>query len=130
MVFREAPFVGRLAALCSYTCFALFYAHTLVIILLKAGSPALAWIRRGPLAGLGIISYGVYLFHKPFHTIFANALGISDTYLTFGNGALYLLLELCLLILFSASVWVCVENPAIGLGRRFSRGLRTSPPRS
>jgi peptidoglycan/LPS O-acetylase OafA/YrhL len=127
LVVREAPFVGRLAALCSYACFALFYAHTLVIILLGAGSRALAWIRRGPLAGLGIISYGVYLFHKPFHTLFANALNISDTYLTFGNGALYLLLELGLLLLFSASVWFCIEKPIIRLGRRLSRGPRTAP---
>jgi peptidoglycan/LPS O-acetylase OafA/YrhL len=130
LVFSEAPFVGRLPALFSYTCVALFYAHTLVIILLRAGSPALAWIRRGPLAGLGIISYGVYLFHKPFHTLFANALNISDTYLTFGNGPLYLLLELVLLMLFSASVWMCMEKRAIRLGRRLSQGPRPAPPQA
>jgi peptidoglycan/LPS O-acetylase OafA/YrhL len=128
LVRYEAPFVGKLPALISYTCFALFYAHTLVIMLLGAGSPALAWVRRGPLAGLGIISYGVYLFHKPFHTLFANALNISDTYLTFGNGALYLPLELGLLLLFSATVWFCLEKPMINLGRRLSRDPRTATP--
>jgi peptidoglycan/LPS O-acetylase OafA/YrhL len=124
----EAPFVGRVPALLSYTCFALFYTATLVIIVARAGSPALGWIRRGPLAGLGIISYGVYLFHKPFHTLFANAMGLSDTYLTFGWGALYLPLELALLLLFSAAVWVCLENPAIRLGRRLGRRPPPAPP--
>lgn len=128
LALSEAPFVGKMPALFSYACFALFYAHTLVIILLIAGSPALGWLRRGPLAGLGIISYGVYLFHKPFHTLFANALHLSDTYLTFGNGAAYLPVELGLLILFSACVWVCIESPAIRLGRRLSRGPRSAPP--
>ena len=94
LTYREAPFVGKFPALCSYTCFALFYSTSLVIIILQAGSPALGWIRRGPLAALGIISYGVYLFHKPFHTLFANAMGISDTYLTFPRGPYYLILEL------------------------------------
>jgi peptidoglycan/LPS O-acetylase OafA/YrhL len=117
----ESPFVGSVPALFSYACFALFYSVTLVIILLRAGSPGLGWMRRGPLAGLGIISYGVYLFHKPFHTLFANAMHISDTYLTFGKGALYLPLELGALFLFSAAVWVCMENPLIKFGHRASR---------
>ncbi len=124
LAFIEAPFVGRVPTLFSYTCFALFYCLSLVIILLKAGSPALGWIRRGPLAGLGIISYGVYLFHKPFHTLFAHAVGLSDTYLTFGRGALFLPLEVGLLFLFSAAVWACLENPVIRLGRRLGSPAR------
>jgi peptidoglycan/LPS O-acetylase OafA/YrhL len=127
LTFTESPFVGKVPALFSYTCFALFYSLSLVLILLKSGSPGLGWIRRGPLAGLGIISYGVYLFHKPFHVLFANAMSLPDAYLTLGRGTLYLALELGLLVLFSTAVWVCIENPLIRLGRRLSRSSRDTP---
>jgi peptidoglycan/LPS O-acetylase OafA/YrhL len=117
LTFSESPFVGKKPALFSYACFALFYSLTVVIIVLKTGSPAMGWIRRGPLAALGIVSYGVYLFHKPFHYLFADALKIPDTYLTFPGGGWYLLLELSLLFIFSWAVWVCIEKPLIRLGR-------------
>jgi peptidoglycan/LPS O-acetylase OafA/YrhL len=118
LTFTEAPFIGKIPALFSYACFAVFYSLSLVIIVLRAGSPTLAWIRRGPLAGLGIISYGVYLFHKPFHFLFADRMKITDSYLTFPGGAGYLLLELSLTLLFSTIVWKCLEKPTIKLGRR------------
>jgi len=121
LTFSEAPFVGRVPALFSYACFALFYSLSVVIIVLRAGSPGLGWIRGGPLAALGIISYGVYLFHKPFHLLFSSAMGIPDAYLTLPGGVGYLLLELALLLILSSAVWVCIEKPAMRLGRIVSR---------
>lgn len=112
------PFAGGLPALLSYTCFALFYTLSLVLILLNTGSPMFGWLRRGPLAALGVISYGVYLFHLPFHYLFSNALEIPESYLTFAHGCPYLVLELALLFLFSAAVWIGIEKPLIGIGRR------------
>jgi peptidoglycan/LPS O-acetylase OafA/YrhL len=122
LVFSKAPFVGKEPALFSYSCFALFYSVSLVIIVLRAGAPGLAWIRRGPLAGLGIVSYGVYLFHKPFHFLFADAMKIPDAYLTLPKGAWYLLLELVLMFTFSTVVWKCIEKPLIRIGRRAAIG--------
>ena len=117
----EVPFAGRAAALGSYSCFALFYTLSLVLILLHSGSPALGWLRRGPLAGLGVISYGVYLFHVPLRPVVSAVFGIPDTYLTFTHGFQYLLLELGLLFLFCTAVWLCLEKPLIALGRRVAR---------
>jgi peptidoglycan/LPS O-acetylase OafA/YrhL len=121
LTYSQSPFVGKVPALFSYSCFALFYSVSLVIIVLRAGSPFLAWIRSGPLAGLGIISYGVYLFHKPIHYLFADAMKIPDNYLTHVGGPWYLILELGLTLVFSAAIWKCIERPLIAVGRRAGR---------
>jgi peptidoglycan/LPS O-acetylase OafA/YrhL len=118
LTFSESPFVGKESALFSYSCFALFYSVSLVVIVLLAGSPFLTWMRRGPLAVIGIISYGVYLFHKPIHFLFADAMKISDTYLTYSGGPWYLILELSLTLVFSAAIWKCIERPLMAVGRR------------
>ncbi len=129
LTFSEAPFIGKVPALFSYACFAVFYSLSLVIIVLKAGSPALGWIRRGPLAGLGIISYGVYLFHKPFHYLFADHMKMPEGYLTFPGGGRYLLLEVSLMLLFSTLVWISIEKPMIRLGHYVAHlGQDKAPP--
>src|SRR5207247_3514902 len=82
--------------------------------------PALSWRSARPLVGLGVISYGIYLWHLPL-LLTARELGLLPA--TF---ALRLALVLPLAIGAGALSWVMVERP--GMGYAASR-QRRAPPR-
>jgi peptidoglycan/LPS O-acetylase OafA/YrhL len=86
----------------------------LVVAAAVAGQgPATAWMRARPLAWVGLVSYGVYLWHVPL-ILFARANGLLPS-----GFAPALLVVLPVVIVVSAASWYLVERPLIErAGRR------------
>ena len=86
--------------------------------------PALSWLSARPLVGLGVISYGIYLWHLPL-LLTARELGLLPA--TF---ALRLALVLPLAIGAGALSWIMVERPVMRYAASRQRRTRTRQDRS
>jgi peptidoglycan/LPS O-acetylase OafA/YrhL len=94
----------------------------LVVAAVVAGTgPSVAWTSAAPLAWVGLVSYGLYLWHVPI-LLFARANGILPS--TFVP-ALFAVLPVVLAV--SAASWYLVERPLIARAsrRRDRRDSRT-----
>ena len=76
------------------------------------GGPAVRWMRARPLAWVGLVSYGVYLWHVPL-LLFARRIGVMpDSFLpTF-------LLALPVVLAVAAASWYGLERPLIARAAR------------
>ncbi len=82
----------------------------LVITAAAAGSgPAMSWLSARPLAGLGLISYGIYLWHLPLILVVRQVGLLPATFVP------RLALVLLLTIGAGALSWILVERPIIRL---------------
>jgi peptidoglycan/LPS O-acetylase OafA/YrhL len=71
----------------------------------------LAWIAPKPLRALGVVSYGVFLYHQLALGIAGHALGGEDsTWLALGANAA---LALALAIAMGTASWIVIERPAL-----------------
>jgi peptidoglycan/LPS O-acetylase OafA/YrhL len=78
-----------------------------------AGSgPAIAWMRFRPLAWVGLVSYGVYLWHVPL-LLFGRGHGILPS-----SFVPALAVALPVVLLVSAGSWYLVERPLVALANR------------
>jgi len=68
---------------------------------------ATAWLRWRPLAAVGVISYGLYLWHLPLLLVLANAGALPEPLVP------RLLIVLGVALLAAAASWRFVERPAI-----------------
>lgn len=85
----------------------------LLIVAAAAGlGGAVAWIRAWPLASLGIVSYGFYLWHVPL-ILFVHSLGLEVTRFV----PLFLIMFPITLAFASAS-WFWIEKPLIARAHR------------
>jgi peptidoglycan/LPS O-acetylase OafA/YrhL len=92
----------------------------LVIAAAAAGTgPALAWLSTRPLVGLGVISYGIYLWHLPLLLV------VREVGLLPATFAPRLAVVLALAIGAAALSWILVERPIL----RYV-GSRQRPPRA
>ena len=72
---------------------------------------ALPWLAPKPLRALGIVSYGVFLYHQLALGIAGHALGGDDsTWLALGTNAA---LALALAIAMGTASWIVIERPAL-----------------
>jgi peptidoglycan/LPS O-acetylase OafA/YrhL len=95
--------------------FDLLYLGAIGLCVCSAGHPALAPLRDRRIVGLGVISYGVYLYHLPVICVveeFALRLGIGDQI------ALDLT-KLAFPVVVAALSWKLIERPILALKRRF-----------
>jgi peptidoglycan/LPS O-acetylase OafA/YrhL len=85
----------------------------LIVAAAAAGrGPAVAWLRARWLATLGLISYGVYLWHVPV------LLALRDAGMLPAGPLARLALALPVALALGALSWRFVERPALRLGRR------------
>jgi peptidoglycan/LPS O-acetylase OafA/YrhL len=91
----------------------------------SAGHPALALLRDKRIVGLGVISYGVYVYHLPVFR------GVEELAQHFGmRDRLELdLLKLALTVLVAALSWRFIEQPILSLKDRFAYNSPVALPR-
>jgi peptidoglycan/LPS O-acetylase OafA/YrhL len=96
--------------------FDLFFFGTIGLCVCAAGHPLLCWLRDRRLVGLGVISYGVYLYHLPVFRIveeFARRYAIEERFELD-------LLKLALSVLAAIASWKLIEQPILALKKRFA----------
>jgi peptidoglycan/LPS O-acetylase OafA/YrhL len=71
-----------------------------------------------PLAGIGLVSYSLYLIHVPTFLVIAALWGLGHTQLSANFG--FCLVAVALVVPVAAVMYVLVERPSIALGRRLS----------
>jgi peptidoglycan/LPS O-acetylase OafA/YrhL len=104
-------------------------ACLLVWITANGSAPIVRLLSYGPLSTIGILSYGIYLWHPMSGDIYSAFLTWQPSSMIGINirGALSLALYFgCAFILATIS-YIAVERPAISLGRRLLRRQRLSP---
>jgi peptidoglycan/LPS O-acetylase OafA/YrhL len=97
--------------------FNLFWVSLLNLVLDWAGRPETGWLRFRPLTRLGVISYGVYLYHFPL-VLLAHELSDALGYWTRLNE--FRLVACILTIPIAALSWRYIERPLLGLKNRFA----------
>jgi peptidoglycan/LPS O-acetylase OafA/YrhL len=112
--------VGRGGAYATFSGLPAALGFALVIVAAAAGrGPAVGWLRSRPLVAIGVISYGVYLWHLPL-LLATRHLGLMpDAFV------LRLLIVLVLALCAGFASWRLVERPLI---RRFGSAHATSAP--
>jgi peptidoglycan/LPS O-acetylase OafA/YrhL len=109
--FTYATFSGLPAAL----------GFALVIAAASAGrGPAVGWLSARPLVAIGVISYGIYLWHLPLLLVTRNAGLMPDAFV------LRLVVMLVLALAAGFASWRLVERPLI---RRFGGAGEPASPR-
>ncbi|WP_422924606.1 acyltransferase family protein [Singulisphaera sp. PoT] len=98
------------------------------LIVAHAGRPALAWLRRPRLVGIGTISYGLYLYH-----FIALMLGADILTIVRGRGRSPMtdLALMGLSYVMAVASWRWIEEPCLRLKDRFmydARGPKATEP--
>jgi peptidoglycan/LPS O-acetylase OafA/YrhL len=104
----------------------LIYAALLGLILTLLGRPILALLRFRWLVGLGIISYGFYLFHT---IIFVFSLALARRW-GFAEAWWLNLVRMGLAILVAIFSWFLIEKPLLGLKSYFQYDRLAVAPRN
>ena len=104
-------------------------AGLLVWISANSSASVVRLLSSGPLTTIGILSFGIYLWHPMGGEIYGAFLTWQPSSMTGINirGALSLALYLGCASTLAAISYVLVERPAIALGRRLLRRPRLSP---
>lgn len=87
----------------------------LIVAAAIGAGPSIAWIRAWPLASLGVVSYGFYLWHVPL-ILFGQSIGIE----TSGFVPMFLIF-FPVTLLFAMGSWFLVEKPLIARVHRAPR---------
>jgi len=87
------------------------------VVLASAGRPSLGLLRLWPLRRLGVISYGLYLYHLPILLLtldLARGLGLP------GKPSYIRILGVLMAVPVAALSWRYIERPLLDLKRRYS----------
>jgi peptidoglycan/LPS O-acetylase OafA/YrhL len=96
--------------------FNVFWLGVLELVVANAGRPYLRFLRVSAMRRLGVISYGLYLYHYPLLLI---AFDVARQY-GVGRSAVVRLLAVLLSIPLAALSWRYIECPLLDLKRRYS----------
>ncbi|CAG0931116.1 O-acetyltransferase OatA [Thermoflexales bacterium] len=103
-----------------YSGFALMYVCLLLIALTERRGPVSAVVRIRPLRALGIMAYGVYLFHQPINGLW-HALSLQQTpILKTPADALVTLAALLTTLTIAYLSWNYFEQRFVNIGRKVS----------
>jgi peptidoglycan/LPS O-acetylase OafA/YrhL len=97
-----------------------FYASIVGLVLLHAGRPVLAPLRVPLLCYLGLISYGIYMYHSPIYWAI-DGFGRVDTWL-YDQPLSTKALKLAAALGAAMASWHLIERPILGLKDRFEYG--------
>jgi peptidoglycan/LPS O-acetylase OafA/YrhL len=111
-----------------YPWFAMFYATLLILGVTSSERSLIGRFLRIKLLGeVGVLAYGVYLFHHPINGllqgIILNRTTIIDTF----GGAIVTCLALVATIAVAKLSWVYFEKPLVRRGHRTGYGDDTAP---
>jgi peptidoglycan/LPS O-acetylase OafA/YrhL len=103
--------------------FDLLYFGAIGLCVCSAGHPVLAPLRNRWIVALGVISYGVYLYHSPAIRV------VEECARRFGLGEHIALdvAKLALSVLAAAVSWKLIEQPILALKKRFAYARRARP---
>lgn len=107
----NSPFVRTLG----YLLFAFAFACTLLWVIRMRGSWHTKWLRVGVLAGLGTISYGIYLLQVPANEILQPVFALHLPIPGWRIGTL-----VAFTVLLAVISWFGFEKPILALKQRFS----------
>ena len=96
----------------------LFFFGLVGVVIFHAGTPSLAFLRDRRLCFLGLISYGIYLYH-PILFYAADAVAGRMGY-PHNRAVEWLMAPVCISV--AALSWHFIEKPILGLKDRFSYG--------
>jgi peptidoglycan/LPS O-acetylase OafA/YrhL len=100
----------------------LLYFSLVGAVVCFAGHPALAPLRWRPLCYLGLISYGIYLYHYPIYWAFD---GFAVKYEVSAWRGLW---KFVATLVVAVASWHLIERPILGLKDRFAYGpIRPGP---
>ena len=102
-----------------HTWLAALYALFILLALISRGGGLAVGLRWGPLAGLGRISYGVYMFHQPVSGLLHGWLRGAEPALADAHAASVTLLALGATLLASVASYYLLELPFFRYGHTF-----------
>ena len=108
-----------------YSLLALFYSFLLVIAVSEQRGLITAIVRNSWLGKLGIISYGVYIFHEAVIFLVHAWLFHDQPEITQGYNALATVFALFLTLLLAWASWTFFEKPIVHLGHALSYKKRS-----
>ena len=127
MIHRRSSPVAFAMVSFGYTVIALFYLSLLLLAVTQTGFVSRLFRFRG-LTALGILAYGLYLFHIPVIGLIYGLAGKASPQLT-GRATFGLTLMGGLLLLALARIsWLYFEKPMIRRGHRYEYHHTTSLP--
>ena len=101
-----------------YTWIALFYLSLLLLAVSHKGFVSRGF-SFGPLKALGIVAYGLYLFHQPTLGLVYGLLGKPTPRLSGHYEMIVTGLSTILLLLLAYVSWIYFEKPLVRIGHRF-----------
>jgi peptidoglycan/LPS O-acetylase OafA/YrhL len=108
----------RALGVLDHTWLAGLYTVLIAIAVVDRSGAIPRWLRARWLVGLGIVSYGVYLFHQAVSGLLHSAVFERPPRIDGGWSALLTLLALAVTLTLAAAARRLIEAPAIGFGRR------------
>lgn len=113
----QVALLGHLGVACGFAL--------LVVAAVRGSGPAVGWLAWRPLAAIGVISYGVYLWHLPLLLALREAGLLADAL------APRLVVVVAVTVVVAAASWRWIERPVIerARGGRRERGLAPAPGR-
>lgn len=103
-----------------------FYASLVGLVLLHAGRRWLAPLRIRVLTYLGLISYGIYMYHSPIYWAI-DGFGVVDTWI-YEQPLSTKLLKLGAALAAAVVSWHLIERPVLGLKDRFGYAAARAEP--
>jgi peptidoglycan/LPS O-acetylase OafA/YrhL len=102
-----------------------FYTSLVGLVLCHLGSPLLAPLRWKPLCYLGLISYGVYMYHSPLYWAI-DGYGMSGHAWVYDQPWTTKAGKVALSLAVAIASWHLIEKPVLRLKDRFAYGRRTA----
>ena len=94
-----------------------FYLGVVGLVVLHSGKPVLAWLRQGWLCWLGMISYGIYLYHYLIYWIVDGcAWNYDRAYQQSWSVGFW---KVVITLAVATISWYAIERPLLGLKDRF-----------
>jgi peptidoglycan/LPS O-acetylase OafA/YrhL len=108
----------------AFSAFVLFYSGILILLLTQKYKSLLRFFNFQLLRYLGLIAYGVYLFHQAIHG-FAHGLILKQQPLFYQLGDIFPTIVAVMVVLVLARFsWLYIEKPLVNYSHRFTYGKK------